>query len=566
MEESKTWQDKLSKVGVIVLICLALIMGYLGYHAGRFDGLNNVAALDYAQVARNLAEGQGYTTKLIRPLSLAKFASLDHHPEVISAPLHPYVGSLFMRVMADKEKALALSGGLAFMLTVPMVFFLGWQLFDLRSGLLAAGLYAINVGNLRASISGLETPWVALWVSLLLLVCFNLSRKARWRLPLAAIAGVVTGLTYLTSYIWIVVVPIVAAYVLISSDRRTRWGATGLFVLLFAITILPWCIRTARVTGSPFFAFQGAQAIAETRTHPGNTIFRQFVTGTEPWLAYAVSRPVEVIQKGANGLDTLYPTLLNMGGAYITPFFLVAILVTLGSGSFERLRNLAYAMFVALFAVSLFLAPLPRILIPLGVLVTAVAAGFFFRLIETRVGARTPLQRSRMLTFAVGLLCLIQGLPSAFDMFAPQTPGELRALEYNRGAREIGALTEGPIITDVPWLIAWHANRTAIWLPKTAADLKNMERKVGKIPWLMLTPQVADQNYDVTERAFKEWGPAWYEAVNGDVDFQGYTVSRRVGQGPWVLYAANPAAKQALPEEATRPFQQPTPAGKSGGR
>lgn len=556
MEESKTWQEKLTKAGVVTLICLALIMGYLGYHAGRFDGLDNIAAMDYAQVARNLADGKGYTTNVIRPLSLARFPEFEGHPEVMAPPLHPYMGSLFMRVMADKEKALALSGGLAFMVTVPLVFFLGWQLFDLRSGLLAAGLYAINVGNLRASISCLETPWLALWVALLMLVCYNLSRKQRWRVVLAAIAGVVMGLTYLTSYAWLVAVPIVAVFILLSSDRKTRWTATGLFLVLFAVTILPWCIRTARVTGSPFFSLQGAQAISGTRTHPGNTLFRQFVPETEPWIAYAATRPMEIIQKAADGMDTLYPTLLNMGGAYVTPFFLVAILVTLGSGSFERLRGLAYALFVALFVVSLFVNPIPRTLIPLGVVVTVVAAGFFFRLLETRVGARTPLQRQRMLSFGVGLLCLIQGLPTIFDLFAPQTPADMRSQRYNQAAREVGAITEGPIITDVPWLLAWNNNRPAVWLPKTAADLQNMERKVGKIAWLMLTPQVADRNYDVTERAYKEWGPAWFEGVNGDVDFQGYTAVRRVGIGPWVIYRANPAAKQTLPAEATEPFRR----------
>jgi 4-amino-4-deoxy-L-arabinose transferase-like glycosyltransferase len=566
MEELKTWQEKMSRIGLVVLVCLLLIMAYLSYHAGRFNGLNNVAALDYGQIARNLANGDGYTTKFIRPLSLARFPRLDHHPEVAAPPLHPFVASLFMRIMADKERAVALSGGLAFLLTVPVVFFLGWQLFDIRTGLLAGALFALNIGNLRASISGLETPWLTLWTALLLLICYNLSRKLRWRVPLAAAAGVVMGLAYLTQYIWLAVVPLFAVFILLASDRRTRWTATAAFILLFVLVITPWCIRTANVTGSPFACFRGVESIMGTRSNPGNTLYRQFTPQTTPWAAYLFQHPMEIIQKAASGLGNLYPTLMNMGGAYVTPFFLVAILVTLGSASFERLRVLGYASFAVLFIGSLFTSPLPRILIPLGVLVTVVAAGFFFRLMETRVGALMPARRARLMGLAVVTLCLIQGLPTLFDLLSGRTPDDTRSAQLVRSARDVGSLTSGAIITDVPWLIAWHCDRPAIWLPKTAADLQNMERKVGKIPWLMLTPQVADRNYDISERALKEWAPAWYEGANGDVDFQGYTVSRRVNPGPWVLYKANPAAKRDLPPEASAPFQDASPAGAPASR
>jgi hypothetical protein len=552
----QSWQTRSRRIGIVGMAAVFVIILTLVFHAGQFKGITNVNAMDYGQVAWNLAQGRGYTTNLIRPLSLAHNNRIDGHPELTYAPLHPYIASLFMRVMGDKGKALALSGGLGFLLCVPVVFFLGWQLFDLRTGILSSALFATSLVYLRYSISGLEVTWMTLWVSLLFLTLHTLSRKARWRPHLSVAAGVLMALVYLTQYLWAIILPLVAVFILLSTDRRTRGATLGLFLAAFFVVILPWCVRNVRVAGNPFFTFHCAESVMMTRSHPGNTLYRQFTTDVPSWIGYAFTRPMEVIQKVRSDVETLYPVLLTIGGLFVTPFFLVGSLVTLGSATFERLRYLWYFMYLAVFTVAAFVLPSDRFLIPLGPVAGVIGVGLFFRLMDTKVGDLAPREHARYMGIGVAALVILQCLPLTFTLFRGATPEAERLARIEGTVREVAGLTNGPIITDVPWLVAWFADRPAIWLPKTVADLKNLQDKVGKVRWLLLTPQVVDENYDWAERTRAEWGPAWTEGIRGDIDFQGYRVYKRIAEGDWLLFVANPAAAQDLPPDVLKQYQQ----------
>src|ERR1041385_1159750 len=77
----------------VLLICaLGLI-----YLIEQFRGLELPEAMDQAQVARNVARGEGFTTKFIRPFSAWKMregsgdAKLkERHPDVFNPPLFVY--------------------------------------------------------------------------------------------------------------------------------------------------------------------------------------------------------------------------------------------------------------------------------------------------------------------------------------------------------------------------------------------------------------------------------------------------------------------------------------------
>ena len=558
MDTTKSWLEKLTKTGIVVLAALFIIVSYLMFHAGRYRAITDINGMDYGQLSWNIAHGRGYTTDLIRPLSLAKHLELGRHPELTDAPVHPYIASLFMRTMPEKGRALALACGLGFLLTVPVVFFLGWQLFDLRTGILGMALFVTNLSYLQYSISGLETTWLTLWVSVLFLVLYGLSRKLRWRYHLAAVAGVVMGLLYLTQYVWVVALPLAAIYIYLSSDKAARWQTTGVFVLAFALLASPWWVRNLRVTGNPVFTFRTTETIMATRSNPGNTLYRQFTTAYPSLAWYMIDRPVEMMEKVRSGVMMMYRTLPSIAGWYVTPFFLVGIVVVLGTKTFERLRYLWYAMFLTVFATLTVVAAAERLLIPLGPCAGVLAAGFFLRLVDTRLGDVVPQVRRRYLTLAIALLVGLHALPLLLSLFrfrevSPQVREAVRTVEW---VREVASITDGPIITDVPWLFAWYADRTAIWLPKTRADLRNLEDKVGKIRWLLLTPRVASADYDRFERTLKEWGPAYREGALGDAEFEGYKVHKRIAGGRWVLFQADPAAKRDLPPEVMERYRR----------
>jgi hypothetical protein len=68
------------------------------------------------------------------------------------------------------------------------------------------------------------------------------------------------------------------------------------------------------------------------------------------------------------------------------------------------------------------------------------------------------------------------------------------------------------ITSDMPWAVAWYANRTCVWLPDTVAtfmDFHDYNRLNGPIVGLYLTPVSGDSRFfsDIVKGEYKEWAP-----------------------------------------------------------
>src|SRR5690606_10220672 len=87
--------------GVRYLRTAALLLGILAiailYDFREFQTFRHPEAMDAAQVARNVAEGRGFTTRYIRPLSMALIMEhrsdrdpllREEHPDLANAPLY----------------------------------------------------------------------------------------------------------------------------------------------------------------------------------------------------------------------------------------------------------------------------------------------------------------------------------------------------------------------------------------------------------------------------------------------------------------------------------------------
>ncbi len=196
------WQRRAPQIVTYVLIALVLIFLYLIFMAGQFHGITDPNAMDYAQVAQNLAQGEGFTTNFIKPISLTRNASLDRHPDLTYPPIHPWFTSLIMRAMGTNDRAAALASGIPFLLTVPLVFVLTGWFFDRRTAWLATALHFTNIKMLHYAISGLEVCLLSLWLLMLFMVLYQYSQRYDLHPVLASAVGLLIGLIYLTKYIW----------------------------------------------------------------------------------------------------------------------------------------------------------------------------------------------------------------------------------------------------------------------------------------------------------------------------------------------------------------------------
>src|SRR5688572_5539834 len=107
------WIHKLEEGEWTKYIRLAFfVLALLGitalWHIREAKNFVSADAMDSAQLARNISQGHGFTTKNIRPLSLALLekhrgehfnALAGPHPDLANAPLYPVVLAGLMKVL-----------------------------------------------------------------------------------------------------------------------------------------------------------------------------------------------------------------------------------------------------------------------------------------------------------------------------------------------------------------------------------------------------------------------------------------------------------------------------------
>ena len=159
-----------------VLVVIALVVGYNWL---CFRNFSTQEAMDQAQLARNLAEGKGYTTLFVRPLSMylvkqkneaklgppplgkiVDYAEIrEMHPDISNPPVYPVVLAGLMKILPFDYEAsttktfwssnnhflryepdflISLFNQILFLVVVAATFFWARRLFDARVAWLSA--------------------------------------------------------------------------------------------------------------------------------------------------------------------------------------------------------------------------------------------------------------------------------------------------------------------------------------------------------------------------------------------------------------------------------------------
>ncbi|MBU0608982.1 MAG: glycosyltransferase family 39 protein, partial [Armatimonadetes bacterium] len=255
------------------VISVGILFIFVVFQAARMSELSDLRAMDIAQIARNLATGQGYTTDFIRPLSMALAPRVQGHPELLHAPLQPALTSLLFRLFGTSNQAISWGSGIPFLLTLPLVYWLGLTAFSRKVGMLSVVVLATNAVALTVAVSGTEGALLGLLFTILCIVLVYHHNRSSRRLPLAAVASVLTAALYLTHFLWAVAFVPVLLLILFNTSGRQRVLNTTLFVAAFVLVLLPWLYRTYQVTGNPLSNPSAYEMIVNTRTFSGNLIY-----------------------------------------------------------------------------------------------------------------------------------------------------------------------------------------------------------------------------------------------------------------------------------------------------
>lgn len=545
------------------LIGVGLVFLYVLFQATQVYELTDMRALDQAQLARNLSRGEGYTTKLVRPLSLARVPQLGHHPDLVNAPLHPFLMSLAFRLLGPSSRVASWTSGLPFLLTIPLVLWLGWHTFSRRIGVLAAVATATNLGLLTMGCNGTEVALLSMLLTLLALILVYHFEREKQRPVLTLAAGAVTALLYLTNYLYLLALLPVVIIMALNVPPRRRFAAVVTFMAAYLVVCAPWMIRNFVVTRNPFYSASAHEMIMGTRTHPGNTLYRTFNAAPLGFVAFAFENPRQIYEKIHDAAMPLHPTLLTVAGVIMTPFFLVAILIPLGHVGLDRVRLLLYALMLLLTAALTVVMPDRTLLVPVVPTVTLVAAVLFYQLLDLRVRAFSEKQKGRIIGVAVTVLLVLHMTPVILQLAPGRANDAAQPARVKRACQELNSITNlmtgqavqvqnDAVYTDIPWAVAWYSDRPAIWLPVTMVDVRRIEQAVGQVRWLVLTPQIA--NVAQVERA-EMWADLWSRSLRENLVSPNWRVRQRFANGSWLLM-------ERVPELASLGSIQPSAAAK----
>jgi len=300
LEEGK-WAKRIR--GLVLL----LLIGSLGlvYYLNLTRNFTAPEAMDAAQLARNIAEGRGYTTQFIRPLSLdilrqqgavSDVELSSKFPDITNPPVYPMLLAALMKVLPfefeiDLQKAdeferyqpeflIWLLNQALFFVALIQVFRLGEKLFDQPVAWCAALVFLGTELYWKFSTSGLPTMLLLVLFLALARTLVRLEEQGNdgvalgggWFAGMALWAGALAGLGGLTRYgfAW-VILPVLVYLGWFMGRHRGRTVAMAL--LGFLLVMSPWLVRNAQLSGN-LFGTAGLALYSQTDTFPEDTLER----------------------------------------------------------------------------------------------------------------------------------------------------------------------------------------------------------------------------------------------------------------------------------------------------
>ncbi len=487
----------------------------------QFHGAASEATLVQADMARQIATGQGFTTRVNYPQAAAflrtrgiRFDPAVPYPEVYQAPLYPMVVAGALKLLPPSLRAslfgqapappygygadylLLVVNLLLFWLAIGLAFDLARRLFGAPAGWLAALalLVSVPVWQQVVAVNGTALMMV------LALGAFH----AWWRAesasdlrgaagPLCAL-GALCGALFLAEYSAGMLVLVAAVGVWRRYPRPARWRALGPLLGAFALVAAPWVVRNMEVTGLPVgLAVQNiALKYGDTTAEPATV--RATLSAALP--------PIE-LNKLANKVlsalqDTVKSRVWSGGAMWFVAFFAAGWLYVFKSEPVNRLRWLFSISLLALVASQAAFnsgESERQAVVWLSPLIIVFGAGFFFVLLSSNplLGAWPRL--------CAGALLALQAMPLAHDaldphwlhfQYPPYFPQLLQGMRRQLDLSDAGG--RYGLMADVPAGLAWYG-QTRVWAqPATLRDFYavQVEQPTGE---LLLTPRTLDRPF-----------------------------------------------------------------------
>ena len=478
-------------IRMIVWIAVAVILMFISLSSFTSHPirLSSIDAIDYAQIARNVSEGKGFTTNFIRPISLRFYPHFENHPELTNPPLYCYylgfILKMFSRpnILPDEidRKIILFGSGLFFVFAVPLVFWLASRILRKKAVTLAMLFFCTNIIVLQRSVTALPDMFLlCLFLSFLIALSYYKGEN----LFQPAIVGFLLGLCYLTRYSY-GLFSIITIIFIFKKAKKFKIFHVLMFLVPFLAVISPWLMRNYRVMGNPFFSLEFFKYKMFVEAFSGNIYWRSTVDAVfKGELSFFF-----FVRKFGLGFKENYIDIMAITGNLLSSFFIVAIFTK----SFaERLKGFKWAvvfMYLLVFFTSSVFRPGADVFFAFLPMIIIVGLDLFYSIIETK--SIDPFRRVGIIALFILINCAPTTWGFARKVFnenmhkPPKKYMEENILEVAKVIPD-----DAVIISDIPWATAWYGNITSIWMPWGDDDYDYIAEHVHPIDGAYFSPLV----------------------------------------------------------------------------
>ncbi len=472
----KQWQIWVA--GAVTAACLILFVRSSAHGLWRPD------AFDYAQIARELVEGNGFSSRQAIYVLHLRFLH-DHGlieadwPNLHRFPL-PSVAIAACFLVFGVGNFAVYAYGIVFQSLTAMLLFHWARLLggaDRESvstgpatgatplhaigpwlGPAVVAVFALNGVLLETGGSGLSEPPVIFFFTLALYLVWRIRGEPR---PVRFVGlGVALGLASLGRTNIVFVVPLFALFTLRTWPwRKPPWRRLVLLFGSFLLVISPWLIRNQLVAGSPLFSLHSYFLLPAGQVIGGDKwdLSEPWVVDFVPPLDYARENFSLVMAKWRYNASILLRMFPRFGGTYMLPLVaLLAMTVKVGRGTrplawlavLSFLVNALLVNFTDMYSDKYYLHLLPTFML------LAVA------MVGRWVG-RIPAAWLRACLFSIAVL-VMAGLPEILTAHQRVVAKSTRFPEANMSFIREHTAEDAVVFSDHSYAVAWTTGRRSV--------------------------------------------------------------------------------------------------------
>ena len=473
-----------------------------------FRGLSSPRGMEQAQIGREIARGNGYTTKVIRPIVFWQMEqadqdapSLQNFPETYHAPGNPYVYAAVLKATGASDqdswripeksniyqldRVIAATSAIFLLISIGINYLLVSKMFDTTIASVMAVLMLLCELMWKLSQSGLPQMLMLMLFSCAMFFLWRaFENSERNRSPLSAVltSGVFMCLLVLTHWLtlWIYIGFVVIAAIYFRPRRIITASLIGMIALFVLPTVhFLYTSNTGSMLGTAYYAIHNGLGLSE------DTILRS-LSPEDKGLGFR-GLLFNIMESTLRQIADLYR---NMGAILAAPLFFLALL-----HPFKRipLANFRWALLLMWICAGIGMSVFglkheemdPN---QIHILFAPLMAAYGLAMLSVLWSRLPMVQNHRSLRYSHFIIIavisagpMLLSIPKDLKMGLlaegyggyPQWPPYFPRV-YNHTLAD-NTTEQDVIISDVPWAVAWYADRISVWLPENLEQIEEIE-------------------------------------------------------------------------------------------